>query len=123
MEQNRGCHTINCPLPLFPADVRSNQKIFRRLRCHPFVPADNRNGKTRLQFRCELAHGLNRRTFASVQLQRQPQHHLSYLVGLNQGGNVGDIPIERAPLERLERLRRPPEFIAQGDTDPLRSVI
>jgi hypothetical protein len=44
LEQYRGRHTIHCALPFFPADIGSDQEVFRHLRRHPLIPEDDRNG-------------------------------------------------------------------------------
>ena len=37
---------------------------------------------------------------------------------VDEGGDVGDIPVERSSFERFEGLRRPPQFITECDADP-----
>ncbi len=106
-QENRRGNTIDDAFAFLPTDIGGDQQVFRRFGRHPFVPLDDRHGQTRFQFQGELAHGADGWSFPSVQLERQSQHHPLHLMRSDQRGNVGDIPIQRSPLKRFERLRRP----------------
>jgi hypothetical protein len=106
-QKNRGCNTIDDSFAFFPTDISGDQQLFRRFGGHPFVPPDDRHRQGRFQFHGKLAHRSDGRPFPSVQLKRQPQHHSFHIVRSDQRGDVGDIPIQRPPLEGFERLRRP----------------
>jgi hypothetical protein len=70
LEQNGGGDTVYRALPFLPADVGGDEQIFRRLGGHPFVPQDERHRQARFQFRRKLAHRLDGRPLAAVQLKR-----------------------------------------------------
>jgi len=76
-----------------------------------------------LQSRRKFTHALDRRTFPAIQLQRKSQQHTAHVVQADERDNVGDIAIERPPLESLQRLRRPSQLVAEGDANPLRSIV
>src|SRR5205085_11736965 len=65
----------------------------------------------------------NGRAHAAIQLQGETQQNLADLMCRHEGRNMGNVPIHCTPVERLERLRRPTQLIAQGDPDPLRSIV
>ena len=44
-------------------------------------------------------------------------------MGLDKGRDMGNIAIQRAPIERFQRLRSPAQFIAQSNPDPFAPVI
>jgi len=71
----------------------------------------------------KIPHGLDRRTLPPVQLQRESQHDLSHRVGLHEGCDVGHITVECPAFKGLERLRGPAQLVAEGNADPLGSVI
>ena len=80
LEQTRSGDAIDHTLPLFPADIGRDQEVFRRLRRQPFVPENNGNGHSLFQPRLELAHCLDRRTLAAIQLKRETQQDLPDLM-------------------------------------------
>jgi hypothetical protein len=123
LEQNRSGDAIHHTLPLFPADVGCDQEIFRRLRRQPFIPQNNGNGHSLFQPRLELAHRLDRRTLAAIQLNGKTQQDLPDLVPLDKRRNMGNVSVQRAPIERLKRLGGPPQLITQSHPDPLGPVI
>lgn len=123
LQQNGGGYPVDRTFTFFSADVCGNEQVFRRFRRHPFVPEDDRDGQPCFQFRDKRPHGLDGRPFATVQLKRQSQHHPFDAVRANQCGDVRDIPVQRAPFECFERLRRPPQFIAQRNTYSLGAII
>jgi len=123
LEQNRCSDAIDDALSFLPAHVGSDQQIFRCLRRHPLIPQDERNGQPLLQSRRKFAHGLDRRTFPAVQLQRKSQQYTPDLVCADEGDNVCNVAIERSPRERFKRLRGPSQLVAEGDADSLRSII
>lgn len=123
LQQDRGGHTIDGAFALLPTHISGDQQVLRRLGRHPLVPEDDRHRQALFQTVGELSHRLNRRPFPSVQLKRKPQDHLSDFVGIDQRRDMFDIPIKGAALKRLERLRGPAQLIAEGDPDPLGSVI
>jgi hypothetical protein len=71
LQQNGGRHSIDGTFALFPADIGGNQEIFRRLGRQSLIPEDQRNRQPPFQVRGEVPHCLDRRTFPSVQLQRE----------------------------------------------------
>lgn len=123
MKENRGSDAIDGSLALFTADIGRDQEVFRRFRRHPLVPQHERNRQTLFQPSGKCSHGLDGRTFPPIQLQRKTQNHLPDLMRVDEGGDVGHIPVERSSLERFERLGGPPQLITEGDTDPLGPVI
>lgn len=123
LQQDCGGHAIHDPFTFFPADVGGDQEIFRLFRRHPFIPGDDRNRKRLAQAGHKFMHGLDGRTLFAVEPQRQSEQHLLDVMHPHQFLDMGDIAIQRAPLERLQRLGRPPEFIAQCDADPLGTMI
>jgi hypothetical protein len=71
----------------------------------------------------ELAHRLDRWTLAAIQLNGETQQDLPDLMHPDEGRNMGNVSVQRAPIERLKRLGGPPQLITQGHPDPLGSVI
>jgi hypothetical protein len=71
----------------------------------------------------ELAHRLDRRPLAAIQLKGEAQQDLPDLMRPDEGRNMGDVSVQRAPIERLKRLGGPPQLITQGHPDPLGPVI
>jgi hypothetical protein len=123
LEQNRSGDAIHHTLPLFPADIGRDQEVFRRLRRQPFVPQNNGDGHSLLQPGLELTHRLDRGTLAAIQLKGKTQQDLPDLMRHDEGRDMGNIPIQRAPIKRLKRLSRPAQFITEGYPDPLSPVI
>jgi hypothetical protein len=123
LQQNRCGYPVDRTFALLSADVCGNEQIFRRFRRHPFVPEDDRDGQPCFEFHYKRPHGLDGRPFATVQLKRQPQDHPFDAVRSDQCSDVGDISVQRAPFECFERLRRPPQFVAQRDTDSLGAIV
>ena len=123
LEQDGGGNAIDRAFAFFPAHIGGDQQIFRRFRRHPLVPEHERHGQPGLQLRRKLAHGADRRALAAVQLERQPQHHPLYIVRADQRRNVRHVPVQCPPLESLQRLCRPAQFVAQGDPDPFGAVV
>jgi len=67
--------------------------------------------------------GLDRRSFFTVEPQRQSEQHLADVMGPHQILNVGDVAFKRTPFEGFQRLGGPAKLIAQRNADPLRAVI
>ena len=116
-------HAVDGPLALLPADIGGDEQIFRRFGRQSLIPEDQRNRQSLLQVHGKTPHGLDRRTFPPVQLQRESQHDLSHLVGLHERRDVRHIAVKCAAFEGLERLRGPAQLIAEGNADPLGPVI
>jgi hypothetical protein len=71
----------------------------------------------------ELAHSLDRRTLAAIQLKGEAQQNLCDLMRPDEERNMGNVSVLRAPIERLKRLGGPPQLITQSHPDPLGPVI
>ncbi len=123
LQQNRRRDPIDCSLTFLPADVRRDQEILRGLGRHPLVPVHDGDGQLRCQPRGEIAHRQHRLAFPPVEPERKPQDHLPDLVGGHERGDMGDVAVERPPLEGFQRLGRPPQLVAERHADPLRPVV
>jgi len=71
----------------------------------------------------ELAHRLDRWTLAAIQLNGETQQDSPDLMHPHERRNMGNVSVQRAPIERLKRLGSPPQLITQGHPDPLGPVI
>lgn len=123
LEQNRSGDAINHTLPLFPADIGRDQEVFCRLRRQPFVPQNNWDRHSLFQANLKFTHRLDCRTFTAIQLNGKAQQNLPNLMRPNERRDMGDVPVQRAPIEGFERLGGPAQFIAQGHPNPLGPIV
>lgn len=123
LQQNRRRNPIDRSFPLFTTHVRGDQQVFRRFGRHSLVPGHDRHGQRGFQPLLEDADRVNRRSLAAVETQRQPEEHPRDVVSIHQVGDVRDVALKGAALERFQRLGGPPQLVAQRDSDPFCAVI
>ncbi len=123
LQEDRRSDTIDDPFAFFSTDIGGDQQLFSRSSRHPLVPHDEGNRQDLTETVDEQMDGLHRRSFFTIEPQRQSDHDFSDIVRVHQLLNVRKIPIERPPLDRFKRLRGPPKLIAERDADPLGPVV
>ena len=107
LKQNGGGYAIDGSLSFLAAHVSGDEHIFCRFGRQPLIPQDKRDGQSLFQPGGKIPHGQDGRAFPTVQLQRKSENDLPDLMGIDEGDNVRHVTIQRASLERFQRLCRP----------------